>query len=162
MAAPGLNDETLVPGDVVAFDFKILVTPGTVYNYAVKKIKDQIASDPRLDYQGSKIMTVGDVELKRDVDILRVFAQVRKTMRDTTQAPIQEANVAALVGYAVAGIGVALAAYVVFSVATKFMGASTEFVRETGQAAGPVLEGSAKLLFVAVLAFVAYLIFFRK
>lgn len=83
------NPDQLVPGDTVRFDFEILPqTNQAQLDLAIAEIKKAVATDDRFDYQGSKIQTVGDLELQRDVTLLSIFATVRQTTRATRQ-PIE-------------------------------------------------------------------------
>jgi hypothetical protein len=76
-----LDNDKLYPGDIIRFDFEILSDNQVLIGLAVKSVKDRIAADDRLDYQGSAERTVGDLELKRDVRMLSIYAQVRRYRR---------------------------------------------------------------------------------
>jgi len=83
------NAEQLVPGETVRFDFEILPKANQAkVDLAISEIKKAVATDDRFDYQGSKVQTVGDVELQRDVQLLSIYATVRKTRREA-RGPIE-------------------------------------------------------------------------
>jgi hypothetical protein len=150
-----IADELLVPGDTIAFDFEILTTNTTMRSYVIGKIKDTIWANDMLDYQGSKISTLGDLKLGRDVELLRVFATVRKTRRDT-RLEVQQAGLANIVK-GVAVVGSILAAYVVFREGKKFLGATAVLVSEIGEA---TKENMPVLGFVLVAGIVLYVLLF--
>jgi hypothetical protein len=75
--------DTAKPGDTIRIEFKILATALADQVQAESECKRAVASDPRLDIQGSSRMVVGDQSLMRDVLLLSVFATVRRTLRET-------------------------------------------------------------------------------
>lgn len=92
MATTDVSVEGILPGQTVRIDFEILKEDPVQIGMAISSIKKAIYSDDRFDYQGSKIQTVGDVELKRDVRLLSIYATLRKERRETHQ-PIEYANI---------------------------------------------------------------------
>ena len=107
-----IPEGVLVPGDILMIEFEITSTNRTLVGMVVSDIKKNVWADDRLDYQGSKEFTVGDLELQRDVTILQVFASVRKyrrAQRETMQYAITGAAAATIVA-AIVGSVAALAA----------------------------------------------------
>jgi hypothetical protein len=113
-----IEADRLYPGDIIRFDYEIVLNNATIVGLAVKNVKETIASDDRLDYQGSDRVTMGDVELGRDVEILRIYAKVRRyrrAERPELQLAVAWVSVGAVVGL-VAG------AVVAWSIAMKSRG----------------------------------------
>jgi len=152
-----IDDTLLVPGDIVAFDYELLTQNATVRDWAISQIKGTIWADDRLDYQGSTVFTLGDLELQRDVEILRVFAQVRKTRRDT-RLEIQTASlssITAAISVALVGLGV----YLVLRGAAKFMGTMPDFATASETVKS---ETGLSLPTWAIIGVALYLAFFKK
>ena len=93
--------DLLVPGDTVRLEFEILTTDQGQVDQMIHQLKQDLANDPRFDYQGSQLSTVGDLKLKRDVKLLSVFVTVRKSMRESRE-PIEYASLSMLEAYAMA------------------------------------------------------------
>ncbi len=80
-----IPSDMLAPGDVVDVKYEIVSTNQAMIDLAVQEIKKTLYSDGRFDYWGSKIITVGDEQLQRDVQFLTVTLAVRKYVRGSRQ-----------------------------------------------------------------------------
>lgn len=78
-----LIPDTARPGDTIRIEFKIVANTPAEIAAIESECKKAVASDPRLDIQGTSRMVLGDQTLMRDVVLLSVFATVRKTLRST-------------------------------------------------------------------------------
>ncbi len=74
------------PGDTIRIDYRILSTNQAEIDKAVHAIKERVATDGRVDYQGSQIQTVRDAG--RDIQVLSIYVTVRKTRREDRE-PIE-------------------------------------------------------------------------
>lgn len=88
-----MAEQIIVPANIPAgstlrVEYEILTTNEVVVEQATHEIKQALWADPRFDYQGSKIMTVGDVQLGRDVTLLVVYVTIRTTHK-TSRLPIE-------------------------------------------------------------------------
>lgn len=113
-----INEELLYPGDTIRFDF-VLRAGGneTLRSLAIKKVKEQIYADDRLDYQGSEIVTevdkTGLAGGVTEIEVLHVYAKVRQYRRDA-HPETQKAGIGAFsVGVLVGAISGAVVAYAV-------------------------------------------------
>lgn len=116
-----IDESLLYPGDIIRFDYEIRTDNQVIRSLAVKNIKDAIWSDDRLDYQGSDVVTMGSVELARDVEILRIYAQVRRYRRGARQET-QYAGVGAISIVAVVALVAGAGAVAVWGLALRDRG----------------------------------------
>jgi hypothetical protein len=93
------NAGQLVPGDIVRFDYELKTDNETVQGQIVKSVKDTIWADDRLDYQGSKVSVVGSLEKQRDVRLLSIYAQIRRTRREDRNKAIAIVPMSSLEAY---------------------------------------------------------------
>jgi ribosomal protein S28E/S33 len=91
-----IDDKLLYPGDTIRFDFVLTGGNETLRSLAIKKVKDEIYADDRLDYQGSEIVTevdkTGLAGGVREIEVLHVYAKVRTYRRDA-HPEIQKAGI---------------------------------------------------------------------
>lgn len=106
--------DMLVPGDIIRFDYQILTKDEAKQTEVIHAIKETIASDDRLDYQGSEQTFPVDYDTGESGHILSVYAQVRKYRR-SAGSETQEAAI----GYVALGAFIALAAAAVFDYASS-------------------------------------------
>lgn len=150
-----IADELLVPGQTISFDFEIVAMNQTQLELAISSIKRSIADDDRLDYQGSSVITVGDVELQRDVQMLRINATVRKTRR-ANREPITTVSLSPIEAYIKASV-IVYNEYLAYVKATvSKVGEVAAALAETSTQALPTLSVAALL----IIAMVAYAFFF--
>lgn len=147
-----VDPDILIPGDIIRFDYELLTDNETIRGMVVSKIKDAIYSDPRLDYQGSTVQRVGDLALGRDVDILSVYAQVRRTDRQTREE-IQFASLAN-VSLVVMGVLSTIAVYVIFREVVNEMGGTS-----TGPGIGQTVRDSISFMGFASVLLILWLVF---
>lgn len=110
-----IRDDLLYPGDTIRFDYVIRGGNQTLLNMAISDIKKTIYADDRLDYQGSEIVTEVDKSglegSVREVQVLRIYAKVRRYRREVPPE-IQEAGIGAIgVGVLIGVIATAVVAY---------------------------------------------------
>jgi hypothetical protein len=121
-----IPDDMLAAGDLVAVEFEI--RPGanaTGLDLAIHQVKQDLAQDPRFDYQGSDIVTRVDKSgltgSVREVEYLIVYVQVRRSLRgarpQTQEAAIGVIALASLAAICVAAV-VAWGAYLNYRTAT--------------------------------------------
>ncbi len=110
-----IDESLLYPGDTIRFDFLLKGTNQTLLDLAIRKVKETIYADDRLDYQGSEIVTeVDKTGLEggvREVQVLRIYATVRRYRRDA-HPELQKAGIGAVsIGTLIAVISAAVAVY---------------------------------------------------
>jgi hypothetical protein len=144
-----IPEEMVVPGDLLAFDYEIVTRSADIEAWAISKIKQEVWAHPKLDYQSSRVMTMGSLEHGREVELLRVWAIVRREEKQT-RVPIQEASMGSwvLVG---AGIALGVAGAMVLSQVTKNLGVAAT-------AMGEAAEQTFKWATLLVIAIIAYLL----
>jgi hypothetical protein len=137
-----IDDDILVPGDIIRLDFEILTEQEQLRAWAIRRVKEEVWSHPKLDYHSSQTIVMGDVARQRDVTILQIWAKVR-THDKATREQIQYASLVEavkVIGLAIVAIG----AYVVLTRGIKSLGETieqfgrsmTEGARDAGYAAG--------------------------
>jgi hypothetical protein len=77
-----IQDDLLYPGDTIRFDYELRTPNETITGEAVSAAKKAIATDDRLDYQGSETEDRVDLETGKIHSILSIYASVRKTRRE--------------------------------------------------------------------------------
>lgn len=80
--------DTFLPGDVIRFDFRVIVEDPTTVDAAIRQINRTVWAHPRLNYWGTRVIVVGNLELQRPARIVQVYATVRpydKTAPGTVQ-----------------------------------------------------------------------------
>jgi len=148
-----IPEDRVRPGDIIAFDFEILTTQMDLMAWAIRQAVDAVAAHPILDVQTTRVTTMGDVKLGRDVRLLRVWAKVRETSKDTGEQ-VQEASAAQaflVIGSFIAGV----ATTIVLRTAKKDLG-------YTIQRAGEAFKEGMKWTTLLALIFLAYTLFARE
>jgi hypothetical protein len=85
-------------GETVRIDYEVLTDNQAQVDQVIHLLKQAIWADPRFDYQGSKIIDVGNVELGRDIKVLSIYATLRKTQRES-RLPIEYASLSTFEAY---------------------------------------------------------------
>lgn len=119
-----IDSDIVRPGDILRFEYEIITDNATIANAAIKRVKDNVWSHPMLNYQGSKVYSVGDMERKRDVKILHVYASVREFEKNT-RVKVQEAGLYHY-GVIAAGLIAGLAVAMVVKAVIKETGVTTQ------------------------------------
>lgn len=106
-----IDESLLYPGDTIRFDFVLKASNQTLLDAAIKKVKEQIYSDDRLDAQGSEIVTEVDKSglegSVQEIQVLRIYATVRKYRREQraeTQYAVAWVPILTLVGLVTAAV----------------------------------------------------------
>lgn len=146
------NPDLLVPGDTVRFDFRILTTDENQIAQVVSTIKDAVATDDRFDYQGSKIDTYGDMKLGRDVQLLSIWATVRRELRNRS-GPITYVTLSDFEAYLKASI-------FVFWGTAEYMQAVVQRVAKIAGEVADLIQKIIDWLPFAAVGAVAYVFFF--
>jgi hypothetical protein len=137
--------DSIMPGETVKIDYEI--RDESQADVVIHALKQAIWADPRFDYQGSKIITVGSLELGRDIRQLSIYATLRKTRRETRE-PITYASLSMFDAYM-------SASGIVFGQMIRHIGTTIVAVAEWGKEMLESLPETSRNLSLAVLLIAA-------
>jgi hypothetical protein len=135
--------DSILPGEIIRIDYRILSANEVAVNELVHSIKQAIASDPRFDYQSSRQITVGDLELGRDIQMLSIYAKLREKEKQS-RAPITYVSMSNFEAYI-------KAAGIVWSEKVAYVKATIVGVEEWAKDVAQSLPGTARNVSVALL-----------
>jgi hypothetical protein len=112
-----IPDTLLVPGDTIRVDYLIIRENATALGLASTRMKETIASDDRLDYQGSEHTYPVDLETGETSHIFSIYATVRRYRRGyraETNEAITGALAATIIVSALSAVAIAWAGYLTY------------------------------------------------
>ena len=109
-----IDPDLLFPGDIIRFDYLIRNANETLIDYAISDLKQTIADDGRLDYQGSEITNPVDLETGTSSRILSIYAEVRRYRRERPEESLQAGVSAKAIVALVAAAVLARSAYLAY------------------------------------------------
>jgi len=139
--------DSILPGETVRIDFEVINDNQAQQDLVIHSLKQAIWADPRFDYQGSKIITVGSLALGRDIKQLSIYATLRKTPRESRE-PITYASLSTFEAYVKASV-------IVWGQTVRYIGVKLQGAAEWGKELLESLPQTSRNLSLAVLLIAA-------